>query len=110
MRLVPGIAASWLFSLPTLSLAYCFSVYTPQNQLVYQSTTTPIDLSRPISAGLSARYPNHHLVFIPDQSRCTPVGTLAFPGSAPPGEAGTSITASLEAASRRPPRARADRQ
>lgn len=77
MRILPAIAAALISSLPALSHAYCFSVYTQRNQLVYQSTTTPVDLSRHISAGLDARYPNHHLVFVPDESRCTEVGALA---------------------------------
>ncbi len=75
MRSLPALAAALVCSLPTLSLAYCFSVYSPQNQLVYQSTSTPVDLSRQISAGLRERYPNHHLVFVPYESSCAEVGS-----------------------------------
>ncbi len=76
MRALPALSATLVFLLPASSFGYCFSVYTPRNELIYQSTETPVDLSRPISVELRARYPNHHLVFIPDQSRCASVGVL----------------------------------
>lgn len=95
MRILPALAAALIGSLPALSHAYCFSIYTQRNQLVYQSTTTPVDLSRHISVGLGVRYPNHHLVFVPDESRCTEIGVLvtesrfAASGNAAGAEAGS---------------------
>lgn len=110
MRLVPALAASLTFCLPTVSFAYCFSIYTPRNQLVYQSTATPIDLSQPISAGLRARYPDHHLVFIPDQSRCTNVGTASRGGNLTQGDFANASAASIPVSSGALSRRRADRE
>ena len=104
MRILPAFAAALISSLPALSHAYCFSVYTQRNQLVYQSTTTPVDLSRHISAGLDARYPNHHLVFVPDESRCPEVGALATGVRYVRGNSADSFVGSAE--SRLPPRRR----
>lgn len=77
MRILPALACALISALPALSHAYCFSLYTQSNQLVYRSTTPPVDLSQRIKTGLDARYPNHHLVFVPDETRCTEVGALA---------------------------------
>ncbi|NUZ06936.1 hypothetical protein [Piscinibacter koreensis] len=63
-----------LLALPLAASASCFSIYSPRNVLVYQSTVNPIDLSLPISQALRPRFPNHHLVMDPDESACTEVG------------------------------------
>ncbi len=105
MRALPALSATLVFLLPASSFGYCFSVYTPRNELIYQSTETPVDLSRPISVELRARYPNHHLVFRPDQSRCASVGVLPTEGSAALG-----FAAANQQEGPRSPRRRADRQ
>lgn len=68
-------------SLATASPAWgsCFTIYSPQNTVVYQSGEPPIDLSRSISSQMAARYPRHHMVMVNDASRC--------PVIAPPGRA-----------------------
>lgn len=55
---------------PGLASANCYFVYSPQNQLVYRSTLSPVDLSRPISEGLRGRFSGGHLTMIPDDSGC----------------------------------------
>ncbi len=64
-------------SLPSLASASCFSIYTRQDRLVYQSTVIPIDLALPISQGLRPSFPNTHMVMDPNETSCTEVG----PGS-----------------------------
>jgi hypothetical protein len=82
MRFLSAFTASLLCSIPSLSFAYCFSIYSAQDQLVYRSTVAPIDLSLRISEGLKVRFPNHHLVFVTDESTCTDIGVAANSGSA----------------------------
>jgi hypothetical protein len=41
----------------------CYTVYDRNNQVVYQSTLPPVDMSRPLSEVLPARFPGGHLVF-----------------------------------------------
>ena len=59
-----------LAAVPGLASANCYFVYSAQNQLVYRSTLSPVDLSRPISEGLRGRFAGGHLTMIPDESGC----------------------------------------
>jgi hypothetical protein len=55
---------------PVTASASCFFVYGPKNELIYRSTITPVDLSRPISEGMRGRFSGGHLVMIPDETGC----------------------------------------
>ena len=59
-----------LAALPTAASASCFYIFSGQNQLVYRSTISPVDLSRPISEGLRGRYAGGHLTMVPDETGC----------------------------------------
>lgn len=61
----------------------CFSIYDAKNVLVYQSSTTPIDLSRSISDQMARRFPARYLV-ISDLGSCpeTGVATAGTPAQA----------------------------
>jgi hypothetical protein len=83
MRFLSAFTALLLCSIPSLSFAYCFSIYSPRDQLVYRSTVAPIDLSLQISEGLKVRFPNHHLVFVADELACTEIGVVANAQNAP---------------------------
>lgn len=50
--------------------AACFYVYGPKNDLLYRSTIAPVDLSRPISQSVRARFGGGHLTMVPDESDC----------------------------------------
>src|SRR5476651_1984724 len=81
MRFLSAFTALLLCLIPSLTVANCFSIYSPRDQLVYRSTIVPIDLSLPITEGLKVRFPNHHLVFVADESACTDIGVVANAGS-----------------------------
>lgn len=55
---------------PVTASASCFFIYGPKNELVYRSTITPVDLSRPISDSMRGRFSGGHLVMIPDETGC----------------------------------------
>ena len=57
-------------ALPTAASASCFYVYSARNELIYRSTISPVDLSRPISEGLRGRFAGGHLVMIPEEDGC----------------------------------------
>jgi hypothetical protein len=59
-----------LLALPTLASANCYSIYDGHNQLRFQSTIAPIDLSSRISDAMRARFPGGFLVILPDDSDC----------------------------------------
>lgn len=61
------------------SWAACYSLYDSANRLVYQSTTSPIDLNRSISDEVARRFPGHHFVMELDVA-CADRGSL--PGHA----------------------------
>lgn len=66
-----GLLAAFAASMvPTTASANCYFIYGPKNQLLYRSTISPVDLSRPISEGLRGRFSGGHLVMIPDETGC----------------------------------------
>ena len=68
--LVGLLAALAATLVPVSASASCFFIYGLNNQLVYRSTITPIDLSRPISESMRGRFGGGHLVMIPDETGC----------------------------------------
>jgi len=80
--LTPGVAA-----------AHCFMVFDPQQRLVYQSTEAPFDLSQPLSSGLAAHFPGHHLVMTDSSTHCAAVDLRTRAAlSLPPMDPGTGGT------------------
>jgi hypothetical protein len=49
-------------------------VYAPGGELVYRSTTSPVDLSLPLGRALSARYPGHQMVIVGEEGNCLELG------------------------------------
>jgi hypothetical protein len=71
MKVLTSLAgALCLAGLPAVASASCFYVFSAQNQLVYRSTISPVDLSRPISEGMKGRYSGGHLTMTPDETGC----------------------------------------
>ena len=54
----------------------CFSMFDAKNALVYQSSSTPIDLSHSISEQMTRRFPARHLI-ISDLGSCPETGVAA---------------------------------
>lgn len=72
MRLYALIAAAAAAcAAPAVASAYCFTMYDGQNRLTYQSQTSPVDLSLPISQAMARRYPGQSLVMSMDASNCS---------------------------------------
>jgi hypothetical protein len=69
-RLPAFVPVAALLALPGLASANCYSIYDAKNQLSFQSTVAPVDLSVHISVGMRARFPGGYLVIIPDDSDC----------------------------------------
>ena len=57
---LPGVAGA----------ANCYSIYNAKNQLAFQSTVSPVDLSGRISQTMRESYPGGFLVIVPDDSDC----------------------------------------
>jgi hypothetical protein len=71
MKALTSIAGTLcLAAMPAFASANCYFVYSAQNQLIYRSTLSPVDLSRPISDGLRGRFAGGHLTMIPDEAGC----------------------------------------
>ena len=68
--LIALLAVAAAGTLPAAASASCFFVYSAKNELVYRSTISPVDLSRPISDGLRGRFSGGHLVMIPEEAGC----------------------------------------
>ena len=90
-------------ALPAAASASCYFVYSAKNELVYRSTISPVDLSRPISESLRGRFAGGHLVMIPDETGCPDLlergesqlfATLGFSNKGAGGRSAAAIDAS----------------
>ena len=90
-------------ALPAAASASCYFVYSAKNDLVYRSTISPVDLSKPISEGLRGRFAGGHLVMIPDETGCPDLlangeselfATLGFSNKGAGGRSAAAIDAS----------------
>jgi len=66
-----------LGGMPTYGSAMCYIVYDAQSRIVYRNTSTPIDLSGPITPALRAKFPGGQLVITDDMTGCTPIDPSA---------------------------------
>ena len=70
-RLQALLALAIPLALPSIaSAANCYSVYDAKNQLAFQSTVPPIDLSTRISQSMRERFPGGYLIIVPDDADC----------------------------------------
>ena len=70
-RLQAILPLALLLSLPGVAgAANCYSIYDAKNQLTFQSTVAPVDLSTRISQSMRERFPGAHLVIVPDDEDC----------------------------------------
>jgi hypothetical protein len=86
MKLAVVPLALLLGAVASPAAAECFTVYDSAHRIVYQSDTTPIDLSGPIGPATQARFPGGQLIISEDRN-CTFV-TSASPVSVLVGPAG----------------------
>jgi hypothetical protein len=69
-RLTALSSLAAMLIVPSLASANCYSIYDAKNQLAFQSTIAPVDLSTRISDSMRTRFPGGHLVMVPDDSAC----------------------------------------
>ena len=70
MRITSCLTLLAALTAPALAQANCYSIYDAKNQLAFQSTIAPVDLSRQISDAMRARFPGGYLVMIPGDDAC----------------------------------------
>ncbi len=51
--------------------AHCYIVHGPDDQVLYRSLQTPVDLSRPLAEQVRAIWPGSHMVIGPVSRLCT---------------------------------------
>ncbi|MDQ6628627.1 MAG: hypothetical protein M3Z29_09305 [Pseudomonadota bacterium] len=78
---------------PTAASASCFFVFGGDNQLIYRSTRSPVDLSKQIHDGMRARFPGAHLTMIPDETGCPEMVSTGFSTVVPSAAAGPGRSA-----------------
>lgn len=101
--IVALLAVAAAGALPAAASASCYFVYNARNDLIYRSTVSPVDLSRPISEGLRGRFGGGHLVMIPEEVGCPDLlalgesqlfATLGFSNKGAGGRSAAAIDAS----------------
>lgn len=71
----------------TTANAQCYSVYDRDNQLIYQSVQSPVDLGQPIADAVSKRFSaGARMVFTPTVDDCMPVDKTGKPTPLPASE------------------------
>ena len=97
------LAAAGAAALPAAASASCYFVYSAKNELIYRSTISPVDLSKPITEGLRGRFAGGHLVMIPEEAGCPDLlshgesqlfATLGFSNKGAGGRSAAAIDAS----------------
>jgi len=58
------VAVAWM-ALPLLASAACYQLFDQKNKLVLQSSTAPVDTSKPYSEEVARLYPGHSLIIGP---------------------------------------------
>ena len=96
-RQLDCLSVSFALVLPGLANANCYSIYDAKNQLVFQSTISPVDLSKRISESMRERFPGGHLIIDPNDRSCREVRT------------GSTLTPRFDAGGTRGAEARLDR-
>jgi len=67
------LAAVLLGGMPTYGSAMCYIVYDAQTRIIYRNTTTPVDLSGPISQAVRAKFPGAQMIIMDDIIGCSPI-------------------------------------
>jgi hypothetical protein len=91
--LVALLAVAAAGALPAAASASCYFVYSAKNELVYRSTISPVDLSRPISESLRGRFAGGHLVMIPTRPAAPTCSPTARASCSPPSASATRAPA-----------------
>jgi hypothetical protein len=93
--LVPLVLlAAWL---PLHASAVCFTVYEG-DRIVYRDTTTPINLSGPISDAMRTAFPGGRLVINPENDHCTLITAVTAVNIRAPAEAPSPMASAQPAA------------
>jgi hypothetical protein len=71
------LSAVLLGGMPTYGSAMCYVVYDAQSRIIYRNTTTPVDLSGPISQAVKAKFPGAQMIIMDDLSGCSPIDPSA---------------------------------
>ena len=67
------LSAVLLGGMPTYGSAMCYIVYDAQTRIIYRNTTTPVDLSGPISQAVRAKFPGAQMIIMDDITGCSPI-------------------------------------
>jgi len=84
MKQLLVLAAIATGALPSAALALCYTVYGPNAVVIWRSTSTPIDLSKPVHEGMRRAFSPGSSLLIEEETRsCTPIGPHDFFGAMP---------------------------
>lgn len=78
------LVAAVLVALPGSATALCYTVFGPNQVVIWRGTNTPIDLSKPIHEGMRQMFPAGNFLVIEDgRESCTPIGPQDYFGPMP---------------------------
>ena len=82
MRRWTSILLLPLLGLASVQAFACYTVYGPNNRVLYQSDKPPVDMSRPLHETVPARFPGGQMVF-DDSGVCPVVSSVAVGNGGP---------------------------
>ncbi|HPP46825.1 MAG TPA: hypothetical protein PLF25_04910 [Accumulibacter sp.] len=65
------------FFYPAMAMANCYIIYDNNGKAIYQSSQSPIDLSKSVSHEMNTRHKNRHLVILTEVKGCADLGGRA---------------------------------
>ncbi|QIL79342.1 hypothetical protein G7047_05040 [Diaphorobacter sp. HDW4A] len=81
LALAAAVAASCI---PAVAQAHCYSIYNGKDELVFQSTQSPVDLRQPLADAVKKRFTaDSRMVFTPNTDDCPVVDKTVAPVSIP---------------------------
>ena len=90
-----------LFLLPccfysAFATANCYIIYDGSGKTVYQSSQSPIDLSKSVSHEMNTRYKNRHLIILTEEKGCADLGERTQAGLDKPLVNRTSVMSDVD--------------
>ncbi|MBF5005694.1 hypothetical protein [Diaphorobacter caeni] len=84
VRLTSALALMAMSCIPAVAQAHCYSIYNGKDELIFQSTQSPIDLRQPLADAVKKRFTSDsRMVFTPNSDDCPIVDKTVAPVAIP---------------------------
>ena len=84
VRFTSALALMAMSCIPVAAQAHCYSIYNGKDELIFQSTQSPVDLRQPLADAVKKRFAiDSRMVFTPNTDDCPIVDKTVAPVAIP---------------------------